>query len=312
MTMFRANAKDSLTRSDAADESTVQPPLSTHDRTAVIIPARNAVGLIEECLDSVVPQLRDEDVVYVIDDASTDGTGDVARIRGAHVIRSDVALGPYEARNIAAQLADVAHLVFFDVRCRAEDGWLDTHRKILSEGTNALSYSNVEVVKGRRLATRIAAAWRPFSIDNYRNGGYLLYFPTCNLGVSKEAFSAVGGFSQVRSGGDADLCWKVQESKLGEVGFSESTLVRWVPREKIKELSGQFYRYGRSSAYLCRERKQNPLVFRRILLLPARILWKSWSTFLNSNFDLSVATGAGWIQFAYERGYIRESLSADK
>ncbi|NKS33697.1 glycosyltransferase [Rhodococcus hoagii] len=163
--MFRANAKDPIKRSDAADQSTIQPPLSAHDRTAVIIPARNAVGLIEECLESVVPQLRDEDVVYVIDDASTDGTGDVARSRGAHVIRNDVARGPYEARNMAARIADVAHLVFFDVRCRAEDGWLDTHRKILSEGTNALSYSNVEVVKGRRLATRIAAAWRPFSIE---------------------------------------------------------------------------------------------------------------------------------------------------
>ena len=49
---------------------------------SVVIPAHNAAAFLTEALDSVFAQGTEEVEVVVVEDRSTDGTGDVARERG--------------------------------------------------------------------------------------------------------------------------------------------------------------------------------------------------------------------------------------
>ncbi|PPK95216.1 glycosyl transferase family 2 [Kineococcus xinjiangensis] len=218
----------------------------------VIIPVRNAAGLLGACLERVRPQLAGGDSIVVVDDASTDDTAEVARRAGARVLSSAQPRGPYAARQEAATASTADHLVFLDVRCRPLPGWLDAHRRLLAEPGTALSCSVVEAVGGRSLASRVAAHQQPFRLEATTGGSRLPYYPTCNLGVLASAFREVGGFRPVRSGGDADLCWRIQQAGLGRLGIDRRTLVHWQPRDRLRDLVEQWYRYGKSSVELDR------------------------------------------------------------
>ena len=61
---------------------------------AVVVPARNEIGRLPELLARIPPTVENHPVrVIVIDDGSTDGTGDAARAAGATVLGHAVNLG---------------------------------------------------------------------------------------------------------------------------------------------------------------------------------------------------------------------------
>jgi GT2 family glycosyltransferase len=79
---------------------------------------------------------------------------------------------------------------------------------------------------------------------------FLPYYGTGNLAVRRSALEAVGGFEEVRSGGDADLCWRIQLAGLGRFVAVDRITMDWIPRTATKDLLRQWARYGRSHAHL--------------------------------------------------------------
>ncbi len=219
----------------------------------VIVPARNCAGLLAECLEAAIPELGRGDRLVVVDDGSTDETRSVAERAGAIVIRQSDPGGPYVARQHAALESRAWALVFLDARCRPLPGWLESHRRLLSTSGAALSCSNVFAVAGSSIASRIACYQQPFRLEATIEGWHLPYYPACNLGVVREAFLAVGGFPHVRSGGDAQLCWRVQMAGFGSLAVDTATRVHWIPRSSMIDLAEQWWRYGRSSATMAAE-----------------------------------------------------------
>jgi glycosyltransferase involved in cell wall biosynthesis len=84
------------------------PPLS------VIIPVRNSPDDLRVCLDSLQASSYKDYEVIVVDDASTDGTPDVAAKRGAQIVRLQRQSGPAAARNRGAEVARGDILLFLD------------------------------------------------------------------------------------------------------------------------------------------------------------------------------------------------------
>src|SRR5690242_5845315 len=124
----------------------------------VIIPVKDGEPYLADCLASVMGQLREGDSVTVVDDGSLDAT------------------------------AAIAHaLIFFDMRCRAQPGWLDEHRRLLSRTGVALSASGVSVLSGPTLGERIAHLQQPYRLAAYVDTARRPYFATCNLGVRRQA-----------------------------------------------------------------------------------------------------------------------------
>jgi glycosyltransferase involved in cell wall biosynthesis len=217
----------------------------------VIIPVRNMAEHLPKVLGPLRAQFTGDDVVTVIDDASTDDTAAVARSLGAKVVSLTESRGPYYARQIVARRSAADILLFIDGRCRPLPGLIDAHRELQSRPGVALSCTDVRTLSGPTPAARVAALLQPFSVPT-RGAvpGKPPYYPTANLGIDRTAFESVGGFRAMRSGGDADICWRIQEQGLGTMAVDPRILMEWEPRTSVRELARQWKRYGRGTAYL--------------------------------------------------------------
>jgi glycosyltransferase involved in cell wall biosynthesis len=83
-------------------------------RLSVIIPVRNSPDDLRVCLERLQTSSYKDYEVIVVDDASTDGTPDVAAERGAQVVRLERQSGPAAARNRGAEVAQGDYLFFLD------------------------------------------------------------------------------------------------------------------------------------------------------------------------------------------------------
>lgn len=94
--------------------------------------ARNAQGIIGECLESIRRQtVSPERVIVAVDDLS-DPTGQVARAYGAEVLASG-ATGLYEARNAVLAACTTDYLAFTDADCVLAPEWVETAKRVLDE-----------------------------------------------------------------------------------------------------------------------------------------------------------------------------------
>lgn len=227
------------------EENTVQP-------LAIVIPVRNAGHLLPECLDALTGQLHEGDSLLVVDDASDDDTAGIAEAHGAGVIRRHTAGGPYAARNDGWRATDQSYVLFTDARCVAREGLLDRVREVASTDP-ALIFADIVVRPGRRLAERVAAQRQHLRLAYYRDDSFLPFFPTACLGVKRAALETVDGFRVLKSGGDADLCWRIQLAGFRERREIPEPLMEWRARRDVRSLVQQWAKYGRSNAQLRHE-----------------------------------------------------------
>jgi glycosyltransferase involved in cell wall biosynthesis len=94
---------------------------------SIIIPTFNGASRIGNCLDALLKQVTGgEAEVLVVDDGSTDGTGDiVARYAGVRLI-NQMNAGPAAARNHGAKEAMGSIILFTDDDCVPTADWLST------------------------------------------------------------------------------------------------------------------------------------------------------------------------------------------
>jgi len=91
-------------------------------RVSVVIPAYNLEGCIGRAIESVLAQTRPADEIIVVDDGSTDGTGEIAKKYGLAVryIYQENA-GASAARNTGIKTAKYEWVAFLD----GDDEWLE-------------------------------------------------------------------------------------------------------------------------------------------------------------------------------------------
>ena len=91
-------------------------------RISVVVPVFNPVDPIQRALESVFAQTIDDYEIIVVDDGSTDGSGDVVQRLGLHqtrLIRSPRNQGAAAARNVGISAASGRGIVFLD----SDDFW---------------------------------------------------------------------------------------------------------------------------------------------------------------------------------------------
>lgn len=218
-------------------------PLSGRLTSAVVIPVGGYSRMLDDCLAALREQDHPLDEIIVVDDSP----GGVLQCPpGVTVLRSS-RKGPYAARNLGWRHVDSDVVFFCDVRSRPRPGWVRLVLAELAGDGVVLSGSDVLVTGGDSLAARTAARMQMFRLSNYLGDPFFLpYLPTCDLAVRRSALLQVGGFPEVRSGGDADLCWQVLRATRGRLAPVESIEMDWIPRDAVKDHLEQLYRYGRS------------------------------------------------------------------
>lgn len=93
---------------------------------SVVVPAYNAEATIEACVRAILDQSMDVGCyeLIVVDDGSTDGTGNAAQALGARVIRRARG-GPAAARNAGIEAARGEIICFTDADCFPRSDWLE-------------------------------------------------------------------------------------------------------------------------------------------------------------------------------------------
>ena len=93
---------------------------------SVIVPAYEAAEVVGECVRALVRQTMDRAryEIIVVDDGSSDGTGDVARQAGADTVVCVEHGGPAAARNVGVAAARGKIVLFTDADCEPGPEWI--------------------------------------------------------------------------------------------------------------------------------------------------------------------------------------------
>ncbi len=159
----------------------------------------------------------------------------------------------YLARRVAAERATGEWLVFVDADCEPEPGLLDAYfDPPPGEGTAVLAGGIEDWVAEDSLVARYVADRRKLDQATTLAHPRGAYAQTANCAVRRTAFEAAGGWPEpVRSGGDADLCWRLQAAGWA-IEERPAARVRHRNRATLRALLGQLHRHGRGMAWLDR------------------------------------------------------------
>lgn len=199
--------------------------------------------LLDGCLERLAAQTEPPGVVFLVDDSPQ---GTIAERPGVQMLRSR-GRGPYAARNAGWRASQADVVLFLDVRSRPRPEWVQRLGDALAQPEVSLASSDVRVIGGSSLGSRVGQHHRFFRREVYtRDGLFRPYAPTCNLGARREALEAVGGFREVRSSADVDMCWRILADPRRQLVSLAEPLMEWVARDRLRDYFEQNYRYGKA------------------------------------------------------------------
>lgn len=191
------------------------------------------------------------DEVAIVDNstaptAALAATGTAFRIVPAPGERSS-----YYARNVGAEATSREWILFLDADCRPMPGILDRYfAEDVPPECGAL-IGSIRTAPEQAAFLARWARWREILGERHSlEHPYRPFGSTANLLVRRVALEEAGGFIEgIRSGGDADFCWRLQD--LGwSLEHRSSAAITHRQRERLGPLIRQAARYGRGRAWL--------------------------------------------------------------
>jgi GT2 family glycosyltransferase len=235
---------------------------------AVIVPVRDGASSMPTLLASLWAQdlERDRYEVIVVDNASRDGTADVAAARGARVV-SEPRPNRSLARNAGAHAARADQFAFIDADCTASPGWLSALLDCHARAGVALVAGRVEIETraAPNAIERFETHWRFDQQTGVQQG----WAATANLFVTREAFEAVGGLdaNYRHIGEDVDFCLRAGRAGF-KLGYCDAAVVYHEAEHELSPLLRRAFFHGYSAAQARRRLGRGHIAWRnpRILL----------------------------------------------
>lgn len=240
---------------------------------SVIIPVFNRPDEVDELLESLTKQTYRQFEVIVVEDGSTRKCDDLVnkyREKLSVVYFEKPNSGPGQSRNAGAEKAKYEYLVFFDSDCIIPENYFHEVNRFLSD-----HYADAYGGPDRALPTFTTvqkainySMTSFFTTGGIRGGKKSMdkFHPrSFNLGVSRKAFDAIGGYGSMRFGEDIDF-----SLRLLEHGFSTALIpeafVYHKRRTDFKKFYKQVYNSGiaRINLYLA-----HPSSLKLVHLLPS-------------------------------------------
>ncbi len=280
-------------------------------RVSVLIPAHNAAQTLGLCLDALARQSRAPEEVVVVDNASTDGTGEVARgfsgkVPGLRVV-SEPRLGEAAARNRSLAEANGEVLAFTDADCVPDDDWLANALRCLEEGPDCAAVAGPVVGYRPRGFVERYLSVAAFPTPRARVVVHRWSFPpptfyTANLLVRREALQGAGPFDETLPVGvDVDLCLRLLRGGH-RILYDPRPVVAHVQRDSLRKMTRRLFQYGTGVPGWFRKHAEAGLW----LTLPGhravRVPLRSWRGWVNlstpDRIALAFVLAAAWQPWA--------------
>lgn len=217
---------------------------------SIIIPLYNRPDEVNELLMSLCEQTMKEFEVIIVEDGSTLKSEDVVEKYQDYL---DITYfkktnsGPGLSRNTGAAKAKYNYLIFFDSDCIIPSHYIETV-------SNTLQANHIDAFGGPDAAlpsfTTTQKAINYSMTSFFTTGGIRgkkqsmdKFHPrSFNLGVSKEAFNAIGGYGSMRFGEDIDF-----SLRLLKAGFSTALIPEAFVYHKRRSTFQQFFKQVHNS-----------------------------------------------------------------
>jgi glycosyltransferase involved in cell wall biosynthesis len=170
----------------------------------IIIPARNAQATLAETIESALAQdYSGEFRVTVVDDGSTDDTGNIAGVfDGVMIVGTKVNYGVANARNLGARYSVGEAILFLDADDKIAPNYLSQTVPILKNYKGAGVVSTGMTYFGGIDDGKYIA---PYFATSEHNG-----MPTCSL-IRRKAFEDVKGYDPTMVYEDWDLWLRIHK-----------------------------------------------------------------------------------------------------
>ena len=196
---------------------------------STIIPTYNRVDLVQRAIDSALAQTRPVDEIIVVDDGSTDGTGDVLRSRYGDAIRYhwQANAGVSAARNLGMSLARGDYFALLD----SDDVWLPDKTRMQAAYLDAHPHIGMVLCD----VSRVDGDGAPIDVFRRRDAiprdGWVLADVLMNPALApasamfrRAVYAQTGGFdTTLRTAEDIDFHLRV--ARHWQIGVVETTLV---------------------------------------------------------------------------------------
>lgn len=187
----------------------VQPPATERPLlVSVIVPAYNAAQTIGVCVEALHRQTvaSDQYEILVVDDASTDDTAAVAEAAGACVIRLPHNQGRSQARNIGAQAARGAILLFTDADCEPTPTWMAHMLAPFQRDPTVMGVKGAYWTRQKAVVARFTQLELEDKYDHMARQTSIAFIDTYSAAYRREPFHAHHGF-------DASLSYSMVEDQ---------------------------------------------------------------------------------------------------
>jgi GT2 family glycosyltransferase len=170
----------------------------------IVIPARDRPHALRACLERVLPQADDCEVI-VTDDSRGNAVQEMVE-QFQHVrLANGPRRGPAANRNAGARVAAGEWLLFLDDDCLPTPGWLAAYA--------AAAGQDCDVLEGRTECPLPDRFTFHDVVENLDGGCYW----SCNLAIRRAQFEALGGFDEdfaAPAAEDMELAWRIQRRQL--------------------------------------------------------------------------------------------------
>lgn len=203
---------------------------------SIIIPNLNQVAKLDRCLNALVSQIGENDVVdiLVVDNGSNDGSLEVIKKYNVTCLNYHEKKSPYAARNFGIKTAKGEIICLMDSKCLPSDsyiaGLIKQSQKIEWDVVGGKFY--YIGLKDSSSIGEIAYSMLYLKTDPKYFSGRVSAL-TGNMVVKKSVFERIGYFDERRSGGDVEFTYRAYKNNL-RLDFNEKLMAGYEPQNELE------------------------------------------------------------------------------
>ena len=250
LTDWSRRAKPALAFVRKAFEECPFPPRPDALSFSVVVCSYNGSRTIRECLEHATNLNYPKYEVIVVDDGSTDDTGEIAKLFNVRLIQTENC-GLSAARNAGLKLARGQIVAYLDDDAYPDPDWLNYYNNQFQRSDHVLiGGPNLSPLNDPSIAQCVARS--PGGPNHVLLTDTIAeHVPGCNMAFRKSHLDEIGGFDPIfrTAGDDVDVCWRIQD-KGWTVGFAPAAIVWHHRRSSVSAYWKQQRGYGKAEALL--------------------------------------------------------------